>query len=394
MSGYGLPKTLELILNNILQDSQLASYKIAGNGPRTTIVLRFDACMEDASVSPLHQSTPESYRRKSSSQSNKELERHVKLQREEMDYQNNSSSKRNVTAAMNLKSKDDSAFHSLSLLDRSTSSLTNREIAHNERKQAKSPNKKVLLKTAVKKDQQGGGEQQIFATTLGEEAKEKDETSLKVKNQCTDLSNSQGNQDTDILDQHTEDSSNTADTREQKTPESSLRTRSSATEILNTEYSEREHKVKANESKNLKTDEAAQAKGHHIHDEESKMKDNKLKNKISCDKVQARNINTERDNKKLVNRPRRKNTLKKIILDTSWGVMVAETEDFIFEYSMTREMITNHYVKEEEQESPYCKMRKQHLRDWPDDTLRIEEEGHTEALSKFQKQLQHFIASH
>ena len=163
---------------------------------------------------------------------------------------------------------------------------------------------------------------------------------------------------------------------------------------MNTEYSEREHKVKANESKNLKTDEAAQAKEHHIHDEKSKMKDSKLKNKISCDKVQARTINADRDNKKLVNRPRRKNALKKIILDTSWGVMVAETEDFIFEYSMTREMITNHYVKEEEQESPYCKMLKQHLRDWPDDTLRIEDEGHAEALSKFQKQLQHFIASH
>ena len=163
---------------------------------------------------------------------------------------------------------------------------------------------------------------------------------------------------------------------------------------MNTEYSEREHKVKANESKKLKTDEAVQAKGHHIHDEKSKMKDSKLTNKISCDKVQARTINMERDVTKLVSRPRRKNTMKKIILDTSWGVMVAETEDFIFEYSMRREMITNHYIKEEEQESPYCKMRKQHLRDWPDDTLRVEEEGHAEALSKFQKQLQHFIASY
>ena len=70
---------------------------------------------------------------------------------------------------------------------------------------------------------------------------------------------------------------------------------------MNTEYSEREHKVKTNESKNLKTDEATQAKGHHIHDGESKMKENKLTNKMSCDKVQARAINMERDNKKLVN---------------------------------------------------------------------------------------------
>ena len=176
-----------------------------------------------------------------------------------------------------------------------------------------------------------------------------------------------------------------------KTQESSLRTRSNANEILNTEYSEREHKVKANESKHLKTDEAVQAKGYYNH--ESKKKDNKLTNKISFDEVQVRTINTERDNEKLINRPRRKNTLKKIILDTSWCVMIAETEDLIIEYSMTREMITNHYVTEEEQESPYCKMQKQHLRNWPDDT-RIEEEAHAEALSKSQKQLQHFIASH
>ena len=57
-------------------------------------------------------------------------------------------------------------------------------------------------------------------------------------------------------------------------------------------------------------------------------------------------------------------------------------------------MNTNHYVKEEEQECSYCKERKQHPRDWPDATMRIEEEGHAEALSNFQKQLKHFIASH
>ena len=140
----------------------------------------------------------------------------------------------------------------------------------------------------------------------------------------------------------------------------------------------------------MKTDESVQAKGHHIHYEETKIKDNKLANKISCDKVQA-----WKDTTRIWSADRgAKNTLKKIILDTSCYVMVAETEDLIIEYSMKREMITNLCVKEEEQESPYCKMRMQHLRDWPDDTLRIEEEGHAEALSKFQKQLQHFIASY
>ena len=146
----------------------------------------------------------------------KDVESHVKLRREEMDQQDNSPSKRNVSVALNLKSKDDSAIHSLSLLDRSTYSPTNRETAQNDRKQAKSHNHKVLFKTAIKKDQQGGGEQHIFATTLSKEAREKDETRLKMRCQCKDLSNSQGNQDTAILDQHTEDSSNTVNTREQK----------------------------------------------------------------------------------------------------------------------------------------------------------------------------------
>ena len=51
---FGLPKILEQTINNILEESKLVSYKIAGNGPRATIVLRFDANMADASVSPIH----------------------------------------------------------------------------------------------------------------------------------------------------------------------------------------------------------------------------------------------------------------------------------------------------------------------------------------------------
>ena len=129
----------------------------------------------------------------------------------------------------------------------------------------------------------------------------------------------------------------------------------------------------------MKTNEAVQAKGHHIHDEESKLKDNKL-NKISRDKVQTWTINMKRDNKKLVIPPERKSTLNKIIFDTSWYAVVADTEDLIIEYSMRKEMITNLYVKDEEQESPYCKLRKQHLRDCPDNTLGIKEERHAEAL--------------
>ena len=54
---------------------------------------------------------------------------------------------------------------------------------------------------------------------------------------------------------------------------------------------------------------------------------------------------------------------------------------------MREKIITNLYVKEDEQESPYCKMQKQHLRDWSDDTRKIKEEEHAEVLSKFQKHM-------
>ena len=63
MPSFGLPKIMEQTLNNILEESKLASYKIVGNGPRTTIVLRFDANMADASVSPIHQSTSQGWYR-------------------------------------------------------------------------------------------------------------------------------------------------------------------------------------------------------------------------------------------------------------------------------------------------------------------------------------------
>ena len=71
--------------------------------------------------------------------------------------------------------------------------------------------------------------------------------------------------------------------------------------------------------------------------------------------------------------------------------MVAEIDDLIVGYSMRREIITHLYNREGEQESTNCKL---HLRSWPDDILRIKEKGHEEALSKFLKQLKHFIASH
>ena len=85
----------EQIINNILEISQVSSFKIAGNGPWTTIVLRFHECMADASVSPIHRSTPQScYRRKPPIQmwmDRERMEQHRILSAEKIVHENNSS---------------------------------------------------------------------------------------------------------------------------------------------------------------------------------------------------------------------------------------------------------------------------------------------------------------
>ena len=70
MPSIGLLWILELTLSNILDISQLSSFKIAGNGPRTTIV------MADVSVSRINRSTPQScYRPKPLTQMRRGRER-------------------------------------------------------------------------------------------------------------------------------------------------------------------------------------------------------------------------------------------------------------------------------------------------------------------------------
>ena len=55
MPSFGLP----MMIKNIFEESKIASYKIAGNGPRIAIVLGFGANTADASVLPIHHSTPQ-----------------------------------------------------------------------------------------------------------------------------------------------------------------------------------------------------------------------------------------------------------------------------------------------------------------------------------------------
>ena len=121
MPSIGLPRILEQTISNILDISQLSSFKIAGNGPRTTIVLRFDDCMADASVSPIHRSTPQScYRRNPPIQIRRDRDRmkqHRNLPAEKIVRENNSSRQYNKDENLNRICKDDSALHSVSLFE-------------------------------------------------------------------------------------------------------------------------------------------------------------------------------------------------------------------------------------------------------------------------------------
>ena len=129
MPSFGLTKILEQIINNTLEKSKLVSYKIAGNRPRTTIVLRFGANTADTSVSTIHQSKPHGcYRRKSAGQKRRDrtrLQQHKNFSTQRVNIQNSSLSRFNEIATKVQVCGDDSALHSQSDLD--TAISTRRE---------------------------------------------------------------------------------------------------------------------------------------------------------------------------------------------------------------------------------------------------------------------------
>ena len=101
--------------------------------------------------------------------------------------------------------------------------------------------------------------------------------------------------------------------------------------------------------------------------------------KTLSNRVLLRIFSMTSDTRQGVKQPERNNKFKKIIIDTYRDeyAIVAETEDLIVEYC----------AKEGEPKNQYCKIRKRHLRDWPDNTSRIREEGLLEDVKEFQEQL-------
>ena len=143
MPSIGLRRILKKKIDNSLDISQLSSFKIAVNGPRTTIVLRFDECMVAASVSPIHRLTPRSsYSRKPPIRMRRDRERmeqHRNLSAEIIHIVrvNNSSRQYNKDKNVNSICKDDGAFHSVSFFEAAIPAR--REKAQNDIQQEKGP---------------------------------------------------------------------------------------------------------------------------------------------------------------------------------------------------------------------------------------------------------------
>ena len=152
MPSIRLPRILELTTSNILDISQLFSLKIAGNGPWTIIVQRFDECVADASVSPIHRSTPQScYCRKPPIQmrgDRERMEQHRNFSAEKIVRKNNSSRQYNKDENLNRICKDDSALHSI-IFFFETAISARREKAQDDIQQEKRPAISILSVTDI-----------------------------------------------------------------------------------------------------------------------------------------------------------------------------------------------------------------------------------------------------
>ena len=407
MPSFGLPKILEQTINNILEEYKLASYKIAGNGPRTTIVLRFDANMADASVSPIHQSTPQGWhRRKSPGQNRRDgerLQKQINLSRERIDNQNCSLSRFSEIATKIQVYGDDSALHSQS--DLYTATSTRGQAEQKERQQETRPNNPIKLRTNFEENLLDRNSKQPFdSTTSGEAMAEREESTLTMhrSNQNTGLCNSQVDHDDTptLVSQHISNNVRSPfDTPERRKRASEFADSSrseqkysqdaglTASDTLRTDSSEDNTSNKLNESQHSDIDETFETQ-HNTPNEESKPEDIQRRVKIRCDKVQSKILFIKKDTRQRITQSERNNKFRKCILDryNDQCAIVAETDDLIIEYCPRKKAIINLCIKEGEEENQYSRMRKRHLREWPDDTWIIEEEL-SGCILEFQEQL-------
>ena len=270
MPGSGLPKVLDRTIDSILENGKLASYKIARNGPRTAIVLRFDANKADTRVSPIHQSTP--LRRKSTNYSRRERERlgqHENPPAERIVHQTFGSKTCRETAILGTKQTE-----------------TQRENI---------PNNSLLLRANCINDQHYRDEQQLFDTTIRKRTTEEEKTKMIThgSNKTTGLSNSHNDHDTASVSQHSKDTRSPLYTPEQKTRADSAGSEqkyshkprlSTSSVTLNKDHSEDELSDDTNDSQHSE-----------LHDTEKYTNTISLKtkvNRMTCSK-ESRHLATE-----------------------------------------------------------------------------------------------------
>ena len=197
---------MELTIDSILENGKPALYKIAGNGPRTRIVLRFDANMADTSGSPIHQSTP--LRRKSTYQRRRErerLEEHENPSIKKIVQQKFCSNACRDTTMNPQICGDDSALHSQSVFDTATCiGLATKQI---ETQREKSPNNSSPLRANCSNDQHHRDEQQRLGATTRKRTTEEEKARMIThgSNKTTGLSNSHDDHDTASVSQHSKD---------------------------------------------------------------------------------------------------------------------------------------------------------------------------------------------
>ncbi|GFR90121.1 hypothetical protein ElyMa_000809500 [Elysia marginata] len=113
-------------------------------------------------------------------------------------------------------------------------------------------------------------------------------------------------------------------------------------------------------------------------------------NYLPCDNVQLQIININEDTRKKIAKPERNNTFEKLLLDTFEDTcsVVAETEDLSVEYCIRKEQNINFFTIENKEITPYKRMRKRPIKDWPHDTHKIKGEAGPEVLDSFLTELQ------
>ncbi|GFR92062.1 hypothetical protein ElyMa_006190800 [Elysia marginata] len=383
MPVNGFPTILENILNNMLQESQLASYKLAGNQQRTTQYLRFDA-MADTSVSTYHLSTPAEVRRKSPSQ----LRRDRRRIRERYLL-----SKEDVPVCLN---RIESKTKQTPMIDKT---------------KITKPSELDLGLTLFRSDRPSQQElcvspkytlpqQPLNAASLPTPTNAKDSIDCyKLDTPMLALNSPENNKQGHAKLFEKVNAAPPDQELGPKKPESKFENANAACVSSSSELKFRarsrsrsspSHTNRSSSESSACSSADGQVTSDQVETVSKKENHSAASNYLLCDKVQLQIINKNEATRKKIAQPERSNTFKKLLLDTFEDTcsIVVETEDLIVEYCIRKEQIINFFTIEDKEITLYKRMLKRHIKDWPDDTHRIKEEAGPEVPDNFLTELQ------